>query len=246
MSAARKPKSAREQRLQSLLDKERKRREQAETDAHVWKDRFRMFLDYAPMPAFIRDGKGRHVYANKSWAAQFDRPLKELLGKTNWELFPRETAIIFEASDQAARLRGEVTGLIESGVAPDGTRHWWKVFKFPLPSPSGEPWIAGLALDVTDLVLTKTRLGDFEKDLATGRLVPEPPRIQSEQLTKLSPRQRQVLELLSAGWNIKEVAARLGISPKTAEVHRTKLLHCLGVNSIVEAIRLHFSTRDAE
>jgi len=245
MSAARKPKSAREQRLQSLLDKERQRREQAEAAAHEWQDRFRLFLDHAPMPAFIRDGESRHVYGNKPWAAQFDRPLNELLGKTNCELFPRETALIFEASDQAARLRGQVSGLLESGLAPDGTRHWWKVFKFPLPGPGGETWIGGLALDVTDLVLAKTRLGDFEKDLATGRLVPEPPRIQSEQLTKLSPRLRQVLELLAAGWNLKEVAARLGISPKTAEVHRAKLLRCLGVQSIVEAVRLHFSTPDA-
>jgi DNA-binding NarL/FixJ family response regulator len=49
---------------------------------------------------------------------------------------------------------------------------------------------------------------------------------------------RQVLELLAAGWTLKEVAARLGISSKTAEAHRAKLLRRLGVKSIVEAIRL--------
>lgn len=122
--------------------------------------------------------------------------------------------------------------------------NWWKVFKFPLPGPEGETWIGGLALDVTDLVLARTRLSDFEKDLATGRLVPEPPRVQAGQLTKLSPRLRQVLELLAAGWSVKEVAARLGISPKTAEVHRAKLLRSLGVKSIVEAVRLHLSASD--
>jgi PAS domain S-box-containing protein len=233
-----------ERRWQRRWATERTRRERAESSAREWQDRFRVFLDHAPMPAFIRDEQGRHVYGNKPWAAQFERPLGELIGKTNWELFPKETAIVFEASDQAARLRGEVSGLLESGLTPDGTRHWWKVFKFPLPGPDGETWIGGLALDVTDLVLAKTRLSDFEQDLATGRLVPEPPRVLSDQLKKLSPRLRQVLELLAAGWSLKEVAARLGISPKTAEAHRAKLLRRLGANSMVEAIRLWFSASD--
>lgn len=113
------------------------------------------------MPAFIRDGRGRHVYANKPWAQQFGRPLSELLGKTNWDLFPRETALVFEASDQAARLSGEVSGLLESGVAPDGVQRWWKVFKFPLPGTDGETWIGGLALDVTDLVQAHAKVRCF-------------------------------------------------------------------------------------
>lgn len=225
-------------RLQRLLDEERRRREKAEAAAHEWQDRFRLFLDHAPMPAFIRDEHGRHVYANKPWAAQFDRPLDELMGKTNWDLFPKDTALVFEASDQAARLRGEVSNLLESGIAPDGRRHWWKVFKFPLPGPGGEIWIGGLALDVTDLVRARTRLSDFEQDLAEGRLVPEAPHGNPGQVGKLPPRLRQVLEMLAAGWTIKEAAQRLGISQKTAEAHRSKLLQRLGVKSVVEAVRL--------
>jgi PAS domain S-box-containing protein len=211
----------------------------AEQAARDWQDRFRVFLDHAPMPAFIRDAQGRHVYGNKPWAAQFERPLSEVLGKTNWELFPRETALIFEASDVAARDRGEVSGLIESGLSPDGQRHWWKVFKFPLPGPGGERWIGGLALDVTDVIQARTRLTDYEADLASGRLAPQLPSGRTAELDKLPPRLRQVLELLSAGWTIKEIADRLGISAKTAEVHRAKLLRRLGVNSVIEAAQLH-------
>lgn len=243
MAPRKDPMTPGERRWQRRWATERTRRERAESSAREWQDRFRLFLDHAPMPAFIRDEQGRHVYGNKPWAAQFERPLSELIGKTNWELFPKETAIVFEASDQAARLHGEVSGQLESGLAPDGQRHWWKVFKFPLPGPGGETWIGGLALDVTDLVLAKMRLSDFEQDLATGRLVPEPPRVQADQLKELPPRLRQVLELLAAGWSLKEVAARLDISPKTAEVHRAKLLRRLGVKSVVEAVRIYMAHR---
>ena len=48
-----------------------------------------------------------------------------------------------------------------------------------------------------------------------------------------------MLELLAAGWSIKEIAARLGISQKTAEVHRARLLRRLRVASVVEAVRLY-------
>jgi PAS domain S-box-containing protein len=248
-SGKKKPVSPKQRRMEVLrqrLSAERVRRQKAEAAAHEWQDRFRLFLDNAPMPAFIRDARGRHVYGNKPWAAQFGRPLDELLGKTNWDLFPRETALVFEASDEAARLHGEVSGLLETGIAPDGMRRWWKVFKFPLPGPGAERWVGGLALDVTDLVLAKTRLNEFEADLATGRLVPDAPRGRVRELEKLPPRLRQTLELLAAGWSLKEAAARLGISPKTAEAHRAKLLRRLGAKNMVEAVRLWFATKESD
>ncbi len=73
-----------ERRWQRRWADERARRERAESSASEWQDRFRLFLDHAPMPAFIRDQQGWHVYGNKPWAAQFERPLSELIGKTNW------------------------------------------------------------------------------------------------------------------------------------------------------------------
>lgn len=191
------------------------------------------------MPAFIRDDQGRHVYGNKPWAEQFDQPPEQLMGKTNWELFPRDTALVFETSDHAAREQGNVSGLLESGLGPDGKRHWWKVFKFPLPSPDSKTWVGGLALDVSDLVQATTRLTAYEHDLATGRLVPDAPRGHLAELRGLPPRLRQVLEMLAGGWNIKETADRLGISQKTAEVHRAKLLRRLGLRSVVEATRFY-------
>ncbi|MFM8422206.1 MAG: LuxR C-terminal-related transcriptional regulator [Verrucomicrobiota bacterium] len=235
--------SRREERWQRRLESERRRRERAEAELHALRDRFRLFLEHAPMPAFIRDERGRHVYGNKPWAAQFDRPLDELLGRTNWELFPKETALVFETSDHAARERGEVSGLLESGIAPDGKRHWWKVFKFPLPGEEGGTWIGGLALDVSDLVHATARLASFEHDLAAGRLVSEAPQGDPGVLQRLPPRLRQVLELLAAGWTIKEIAGRLGISQKTAEAHRTKLLQRLGLRSVVEATRFYVEHR---
>ncbi len=57
-------------------------------------------------------------------------------------------------------------------------------------------------------------------------------------LAALSPREREVLERLMAGKPNKAVARDLGLSPRTVEVHRARLLSRLEVGSLAEAVRL--------
>jgi DNA-binding NarL/FixJ family response regulator len=52
----------------------------------------------------------------------------------------------------------------------------------------------------------------------------------------LTPRERQVLDLLSAGLTIGQIGSRLGISPRTVETHVAKLYRKLGVRTRVQAI----------
>ena len=62
---------------------------------------------------------------------------------------------------------------------------------------------------------------------------------QSERrLETLTPREREVLELVIQGQQYRQIAAALGISPRTVEVHRARLMEKLGVHSISELVRL--------
>ena len=54
----------------------------------------------------------------------------------------------------------------------------------------------------------------------------------------LSPREREVLDGLAAGKPNKVIAYDLGISRRTVEVHRARMLKRLGTRSSAEAIRL--------
>ncbi len=51
---------------------------------------------------------------------------------------------------------------------------------------------------------------------------------------QLTPREREVVQLLAEGRNVKEIAAALFISPKTVESHRKNVLDKLGLGSIAE------------
>jgi two-component system response regulator FixJ len=54
---------------------------------------------------------------------------------------------------------------------------------------------------------------------------------------KLTPRQRAVLDGLTAGKPSKVIAAELGVSPRTVDVHRFRLMHQLGAESLPDLFR---------
>jgi len=53
----------------------------------------------------------------------------------------------------------------------------------------------------------------------------------------LTPRQREVIQLIAEGRSSKEVAVALGLSVKTAETHRANLMKRLGCHSVSELVR---------
>jgi two-component system response regulator FixJ len=59
----------------------------------------------------------------------------------------------------------------------------------------------------------------------------------------LSPREREVLDGLMAGRPNKLIAHQLGISVRTVEVHRARMMERLGTHQLAEAIRLGVMAR---
>ena len=59
--------------------------------------------------------------------------------------------------------------------------------------------------------------------------------------SKLTSRQREVLQLVAEGKTTKEISAALGISAKTVEFHRNSLMDELGIRTIAELTRYAIS-----
>ena len=68
----------------------------------------------------------------------------------------------------------------------------------------------------------------------------------AEKLAALTPREREVLEHAAKGLHAKEIAASLGISPRTVEVHKTRIMDKLGVRNIAELVRFALAAEPPE
>jgi len=54
---------------------------------------------------------------------------------------------------------------------------------------------------------------------------------------ELTTRQREVLQLLAEGHTVKDIAARLKISPRTVEFHKGQIMEQLNLHTTVELVK---------
>ena len=60
----------------------------------------------------------------------------------------------------------------------------------------------------------------------------------ARRLATLSPRELEVLQGLVSGHPNKTMAHDLGISPRTVEIHRARVMEKMGASSLAELVRL--------
>lgn len=110
---------------------------------------FSFFMKNLSGLAWVKDLKGRYVYANDDALAAFGKSKEELYGKTDDEIFPPETAAQFKANDQTALETG-VSKEVETLRWPDGRLHYSLVTKFAMKNDKGDPaLVGGMAVDIT-------------------------------------------------------------------------------------------------
>jgi RNA polymerase sigma factor (sigma-70 family) len=72
------------------------------------------------------------------------------------------------------------------------------------------------------------------------RLVAEMNRSEIERLlARLTPREQEVMARVVAGQHNRDIAAELGISPRTVEVHKARMMDKLGVSNVADLVRLN-------
>jgi len=91
-----------------------------------------------------------------------------------------------------------------------------------------------------------TLLGAVRKVLAGGRFI-DPALVDSvvfnatadegERHNQLSPRERQILEMFSAGLPLGDIADRLHLSPKTVSTHKMRLMQKLDLNNNADLLK---------
>jgi len=141
-------------RQEEALQRELDRLETVNREMAALRDtehRFAEFMQHLPGLAWIKDLEGHYVYANDAAAKAFCQRREDLYGKTDDDLFPPETARMFQVNDQ--RALASVTGIltVETLEQDDGRSHSSIVSKFPIPGPDGTAaLVGGMAIDITE------------------------------------------------------------------------------------------------
>jgi FixJ family two-component response regulator len=77
----------------------------------------------------------------------------------------------------------------------------------------------------------------LEKDKSNRAQLRERDRIR-ERFESLTPREREVLTLVTSGKANKVMAADLGVSQRTVEIHRARVMEKMGAASLAQLVRM--------
>ena len=138
-------------------------RKRAEDSLRTSERRFALFMSHLPGLAWIKHQDGQYLFANEAAARAFGRPASEVLGHTDAELFPPETAARFRENDLLALASAEGHQTLETLEHPDGSLHTSIVSKFPIPGEGDELMVGGMAIDITARIEAERALRESEE-----------------------------------------------------------------------------------
>jgi PAS domain S-box-containing protein len=95
-------------------------------------ERFQAFMANTPAVTFIKNKKGEYTFVNKKFFNVFNKTHDEVIGKTDQDLWPSETAEILRENDKLILKNNMPMNLEESTPNSDGSLSYWLSCKFPL------------------------------------------------------------------------------------------------------------------
>ena len=112
----------------------------------------RAMIDQVPDYLFVKDTRSRFIVANRAVAADLGLEPDEMIGKTDFELHPAESARQFYADEQAVVQTGKpMLDIDEFIVDADGRQKWLSTTKVPLRDENDQViGIVGICRDVTE------------------------------------------------------------------------------------------------
>jgi PAS domain S-box-containing protein len=107
-------------------------------------------IDNTTNPIFIKKLNGEYLLVNKQYENLFNTTNEKILGKTDYDFLPKETADIYRDSDfEVAKALKELK--IEETIQQSDGSHTYIAVKFPLYDSTGRVYaIGGISTDITE------------------------------------------------------------------------------------------------
>ena len=121
-----------------LHERAAREHQQAERALHDSEALYHSLVETLPINVLRKDLQGRVTFGNQRYSETLGIPLAELVGKTDFDLFPRPLAEKYAADDRRVAATGQIFEDIEEHQRPGGEKFFMHVMKAPVRDAGGQ------------------------------------------------------------------------------------------------------------
>ena len=214
------------------LDEQRKKVEQTLREAEAV---YHSLVETLPQNIFRKDLDGRVTFGNSNYCKVLGMSLDQLLGKTDFDLFPHHLAARYRDDDHRVLESGKAFDTVEEHVTPAGKRLYVQVMKTPVYGPDARiVGVQGIFWDVTERKLAEQELEH------KNRLLEESVTSEREALGQLKKTQSHLVQsekLASLGQMVAGVAHEIN-NPLAFVINNTAVLQ-RDLRGVTELLKLY-------
>jgi len=131
---------------------------------------YQSLVETLPQNIFRKDLQERFTFGNQQFCKVLGRPLHEIVGKTDFDFFPRELAEKYQQDDRKMIQTGKPFTTVEEHQPPGKSKMYVQVVKTPLFGPNGDIiGLQGIFWDITEQRLAEEKIRRVNSLLAQNR-----------------------------------------------------------------------------
>ncbi len=131
---------------------------------------YHSLVETLPQNILRKDLQGRFTFANQHFCKVLGKKLEEIIGKTDFDFFPRALAEKYQRDDRRVMESGQSHETVEEHQPPGGEKIYVQVVKTPLYAAAGEIiGLQGIFWDITRQRQAEEKIRDANARLAISR-----------------------------------------------------------------------------
>jgi sigma-B regulation protein RsbU (phosphoserine phosphatase) len=145
-------------------------RRQAEENLRNSETLYHSLVETMPQNVFRKDLQGRFTFANQQYCKHYECKLEDILGKTDFDFFPKELAEQYQRDDIRVMETGQTYEIVEEHHPLGQKKSFVQVVKTPLYGSDGKIiGLQGIFWDITQQRLAEDRIRRANTQLAQSR-----------------------------------------------------------------------------
>ncbi len=145
-------------------------RQQAEEKLRDSERLYHSLVETLPQNIFRKNIEEKFTFANQQFCKTLDRKLEDVIGKTDFDFFPRELAEKYQRDDRRVLDTGQPYETVEEHQPPGGQKMYVQVVKTPLRGDDGNvTGLQGIFWDITEQRLADEKVRRVNGLLAQNR-----------------------------------------------------------------------------